>query len=452
MEGGVRAIVTMPPRHGKSHLVSLWGPVWAFEYDPGIRIALVSYGSDFARDWGRQIRNAIRDHQDELDVRLAPDSKRADKWNTTDKNGEGGLLTAGVDGEITGRGYNLGIIDDPVKNAEQARSEVYRERAWRFWTDTMHSRMEPNASVIVVQTRWHEDDLAGRLIKEGGWELVNLPAIAEENDALGREKGEALWPSRYPADCDKFREAQVYTMTWSALYQQRPSPAEGSMFKRKHFRTYRDQGDHYELRNHDGVLVTRVPKNQTWTAQTCDTAMKIGKDNDWTVVLTFAYAGAPYNALIILDVQRERLEVPDQWPFLCRQRDQWPNLAFQAVEEKGSGIGLVQQSIREGRPLKALKADTDKMARAVPLSIFYESGLVYHPHQAEWLGAFEGELLSFPNGTHDDQVDAAAYTALLVQEFGHGGEMPVSMVEEKVEDDEGWEEPVGDRFSEAYPF
>lgn len=449
MEGGVRAIVTMPPRHGKSHLVSLWGPVWAFEYDPGIRIALVSYGSDFARDWGRQIRNAIRDHSDELDVRLAPDSKRADKWNTMDPNGEGGLLTAGVDGSITGRGYNLGIIDDPVKNAEEARSEVYRERAWRFWTDTMHSRMEPNASVIVVLTRWHEDDLAGRLIAEGGWECVNLPALAEENDILGRAKGEALWPDRYPADCAKFREAQVFTSTWSALYQQRPSPEEGAMFKEKHFRTYRDLGDHYELLNKDRTRKALIPKSQTWTAQTCDTALKVGKENDWTVVLTFAVGDG---CVLILDVQRERLEVPDQWPFLCRQREMWPGLICQAVEDKSSGTGLIQESIRSSFPLKALKADVDKVTRAVPMSIKYESGMVYHPPSASWLGEYESELKSFPNGKHDDQVDVAAYAALLIQELDTGDGMPISHADyAQAEEDDGWEMPVGDRFDEAYP-
>lgn len=419
-DGNVRAIVAMPPRHGKSYMVSYWGMVWALEQEPRLRTGVLAYEADFAMSWGRRVRNTIQDCADVLDVRVASDSGAANRWNTTE--GEGGMVTAGVGGPITGRGLDLCVIDDPVKNAEQARSEVYRAHCWDWWTDTVQTRLEPGASVIVTMTRWHEDDLAGRLILDGGWEVISLPAIAEEGDALGRAPGEALWPEQYPADCEKFREAQRYPRTWAALYQQRPSPAEGSVFKSSHFRTFRVEGEAYILEMPDGA--TRIqPADSCYIIQTCDTAMTSKKESDWTVVETWAVT--PKNEMLLLDVARARLEVPDQWPFLVneRRRYQGPTFRWQGVETKGSGIGLFQTAQRAGMPLHELKAETDKVTRAMPLAIAYENGLVYHNrHLAKVhtetgtrLGEYEDELLAFPNAAHDDQVDAAAYAAREIQ-------------------------------------
>lgn len=444
MDGDVRAIVAMPPRHGKSYMVSYYGPVWVLSQNPESRIVIASYASDFAMSWGRRIRDCITEHAKELGVSVADDSKAANRWHTG--KGEGGVVTAGIAGQITGKGVDLLIIDDPIKNAEEAMSEVKRETAWRFWTDTAHSRMEDKASVIVTMTRWHEDDLVGRLIDDGGWEVISLPALAEDDDPLGRKRGEALWPDHYAADCKKFLEVQRYNRTWASLYQQRPAPEEGAMFKREHFRSWTDDETHYHLPQPDGS-VKYLPKSQTWIAQTCDTAFKTGTENDYTVVLTFAYG---QGSIIILDVMRDRLEVPDQWPMLVRQRERWPDLLCQAVEDRGSGTGLIQEAERTGYPLKPLKPDVDKTIRAVPLAIAYESGNVYHPRRAHWLGDFESELLVFNAGAHDDQVDCAAYAALLVQEFS-GNEGGPIIFRDPDPDHEGWEEPARDRFDEAFP-
>ena len=409
-----RLMVLMPPRHGKSELISHWFPVWFLEFFPELRVILTSYEADFAASWGRKARNTIEEHAGELSVRLSGDSSAAHRWDTT---AGGGMMTAGVGGPITGKGANILIIDDPVRNAEDGRSKTIRDRNWEWWRSVALTRLEPNAAVVFVMTRWHEDDLAGRILahERDKWDVLSLPAIAEEDEAFGddfiRSLGEALWPSRYPLDALAEFRASAGPHVWASLHQQRPHPEGGSVFQREHFRYFRENEHAYELTGPDGSKKT-VYKNRCWYAQTCDTALTTKTTSDWTVVLTFAVT--PQSDLIVVDVVRKRLEVPDQWAFLCEQRARWPGLRFQGVESKASGIGLIQQAARDGRPLKELKADTDKVTRATNLAVWYSGGNVYHRGDAPWLDRFEAELLSFPNGTFDDQVDCASFAAIEV--------------------------------------
>lgn len=221
-----RVIISMPPRHSKSETASHWYPVWYLDRFPSRRIILCSYEADFAASWGRKARDTIRANPDKLRVRIKTDTTAAARWETT---AGGGMVTAGVGGPITGRGANVLVVDDPVKNAEEAESEITREAIWRWWTSTAYTRLEPGAAAVVVATRWHEDDLIGRLLlaaEEGGeeWEVINLPAIAEAGDPLGRPEGAALWPERYDVpDLARIRGA-VQPYVWEALYQQHPTP------------------------------------------------------------------------------------------------------------------------------------------------------------------------------------------------------------------------------------
>ena len=235
LDGNGRYLIQTPPQHGKSLLCAHWGPVWALNLDRRLRICVASYEAHIASGWGRRVRNTITEHADRLNVAIAADSKAKNVWHTDDPNGQGGMITVGMGGALTGRPVDLMIVDDPVKNADVARSLTYRNSHWEWWTHSAQTRLRPGGSVIVIQTRWHEDDLSGRLERDGGWKVVRLPALAEEGDVLGREVGDALWPTEYPADCPKFVEAQKYPRAWSALYQQRPQPSEGSVFRRDHF-------------------------------------------------------------------------------------------------------------------------------------------------------------------------------------------------------------------------
>ncbi len=255
--GDGRIIVTMPPRHGKSEFVSRWLLVWFLELWPRKRIILASYEAGFAAIWGRKTRNAIEANPGALTTRIAQDSSAADRWDTTEG---GGMVTAGVGGSITGRGADLLVLDDAAaKNRAQAGSAAWRDAVWDWWTSTARTRLEPHGTIIHVQTRWNEDDLAGRLLradKVNHWKVVNFPAIAEADDVLGRKPGEALWPERYPLEAlEALRvgPAAVSSRDWAALYQQRPAPEGGELFHREHFRYFREDGNDWLLLRPDGA-------------------------------------------------------------------------------------------------------------------------------------------------------------------------------------------------------
>jgi hypothetical protein len=221
----LRLIITMPPRHGKSEMVSHWTPIWLLENFPEKRIILTSYEADFAASWGRKVRDTILRHQDDLNLRLDMNVQASNSWMTL---AGGGMNTAGVGGPITGKGADLLIVDDAVKNWQEASSYTIRERTWEWWQSTARTRLEPGAGVVVMFTRWHEEDLVGKLIdqmKIGGehWEVFNFPAVALEHDALGRKPGEPLWPERYPLTELNILKSSMSVKVWNALYQQTPS-------------------------------------------------------------------------------------------------------------------------------------------------------------------------------------------------------------------------------------
>ena len=411
LRGGGRLIVTMPPRHGKSLLLSLWLPVWFLELWPTKRILLGSYAAGFASEWGRGARNVIeRNEGGQLTVRVAQDSSAADRWHTTEG---GGMKTSGVGGDFTGHGGDLIIVDDAAaKNRQQADSAARREEVWGWWCSACRTRFEPGATVVQIQTRWHEDDLAGRLLAmdddRSRWKLINFPAISEDHDVLGRIPGEPLWAERYDLNALHEVERAVGSREWTAMYQQRPSPASGDLFRRETFRYFRDGGGEWVLIDADGGE-RRVPKGACQVAQTCDTAISEKAGSDWTAVVTFAMT--PKREILVLDVVRERCSVPDQLPLLKRCAARW-RPTWQGVEDKGGGMAVLQFARREGYPIRPLTpGQRDKRARAFDAIAMYENGQVYHRQDAPWLATFEGELLTFDHGAHDDQVDALAYAA-----------------------------------------
>ena len=248
-------LVTAPPRHGKSTVTSLYYPAWFLGTFPERRVILASYEADFAATWGQKTRQLLEDHGPSLyGVRVDDSSRAASRWDL--HRHPGGMVTAGVGGPIIGRGAHLLVIDDPLKNAEQAASPTIREKQWEWWLSTARTRLEPGAVVVIVMTRWHEADLAGRLLggsRDGGDPVteIRLPALAERNDRLGRDAGEALWPERFNRDyLEHTREVQG-PYWFSAIYQGRPTPDEGGIFDRKDFRYFEIDGDYVVLRQPD---------------------------------------------------------------------------------------------------------------------------------------------------------------------------------------------------------
>jgi predicted phage terminase large subunit-like protein len=221
-------VIDAPPRHGKSEFVSRWLPAWYLLSHPDRRVILASYGADFARSWGRKVREIVKEWHRFTDprARVSPHTSAATDWETV---AGGGMITAGVGGPLTGRGAHLLLLDDYLKNDVEALSATTRDRHWDWWQTTASTRLEPGGVAIVMATRWHQDDLSGRILRqaeEGESAPVthlHLPAIAEENDVLGREPGEALWPERWPIESLEDRRRKTDPFWWSALYQGRPT-------------------------------------------------------------------------------------------------------------------------------------------------------------------------------------------------------------------------------------
>lgn len=218
--GSGRIIINCPSRHGKSEMCSRWLPIWFIDNCPQKKIALVSYGSELAVKWGREVRNEF-DQNQKLLTRLREDSKAADRWNTPEG---GGMLSTGIGGPIIGFGGDVVIIDDPHKDWNEAHSTTYRQRVIDWFGSTLYSRVEPKGTIILVMQRMHPEDLAGFLmeIHSDVWDVVSLPAIAEKNDIMGRSEGEALCPERYTSEALKAIQAGMTLGAWEAMFQQRP--------------------------------------------------------------------------------------------------------------------------------------------------------------------------------------------------------------------------------------
>jgi len=421
-DGGL-LMISLPPGHNKSYIASVNTPEWFLEKYPDKRVAIVSYGHRRAMEWGEEIRNHIRENPDKFAIRLRKDTTAKDRFHTEQG---GGVLCTGIGGPLTGFRAHLVGIDDPVKDDEEAKSEVMREKHWNWFRTVAITRRWPEAMTFIVMTRWHEDDLVGRVHalyaeaeKQGTaaklprLRVIRIPCIAEEDDVLGRTPGEPLWPEMgYDERWAERTRYLVGSHVWATMYQQRPSPEGGGIFKLQYFRYFTDEGTHYALHAPDGKA-HRVLKSECRYFQTADTAMTEKDTSDFTVVSTFALT--PLNHLLVVNVERARLEIPEQWPFvqnaIARARTLGSYL-WTAVEDKGSGTGLLQLGRKLGMPLRALKAERDKTTRATPASVWYENGMVYHARNAHWLADFEHELLAFPNGSHDDQVDTVAYAVL----------------------------------------
>ena len=415
----LRLMITMPPRHGKSMTVTESFPSWFIGRNPERRVIEVSYGSELAQKFGQSNRRKIDEFGQEIfNVKISKDN--ASKTNWSIEGHAGGMISAGIGGSITGQGADLLIIDDPIKNRKEAESLTYRESIWSEWQDTLSSRLHPGGRVVLIMTRWHEDDLCGRLLSQApeDWLLINLPAIAEENDILKRQAGEALWPEHgFNEQWCAAKKAGLGTRSWESLYQGHPRPADGNLFKLSMFRKFKRVSNCFYVG--DKIYERSACK----IFQTCDVAGSMKSSADYFVLGTFAIC--PNGELLVLDMFRERLEGPDQPGLIMRKFQEYKPLMI-GVESANMGLTLYQQLRRMGLPVVELKPEADQFTRAIPSAARYEAGMVYHEDGAIWLNELESELVAFPNGAHDDQVDVMSY-AVHMQSWGyleerkHGG-------------------------------
>lgn len=401
-----RLSVVMPPRHGKSLLCSTYFAAWWLLRRSQDRVLLVSYEADFAASWGRRVRNLLTEHGEVFGVTVSSDSAAASRW---DLEQGGGMVTAGIGGPITGKGANLVIIDDPVKNFVEAISPAVSRRNWDWYQTTLRTRLEPGGKILVVATRWSEIDLSGMLLGDADgeeWQELRLSALAEEDDPLGRSVGEALWPERFDAAAlAKVRKALSATH-WSALYQGRPSPIDGDTFKREWFKYYVRTSDGYRLLTDPDHKT--VPVEEVLLFMTIDLAISTKRTADPTVIAVWGVDEA--KNLLLLDIARKRIPGPAQLKLLERLNEEWrpDRIVCEDVAYQRSFIDHAQE---RGLPVVGVTPRGSKDARAIPAATRMEAGQVFFPAEAPWLEDFENELLSFPHGRHDDQVDTLAYAA-----------------------------------------
>lgn len=428
-----RLIVNMPPRHGKSSLIAQYFAAWYLSLHPRQRIIFASYADGYARQWGAAARDAFYENGAALFGATVNPKASAKHWEIlTNEDGRGWkpsggyMLSVGIGAGLTGYGGEVIIVDDPVKDHKEAISPVMRDTVWHWFQSVLMPRLQPDGAVIVVMTRWHHDDLVGRLIKQDedgegeGWEVLNLPALAEvgELDALGRREGEALWPEAWGADrMEKIRRARG-SYIWSALYQGQPTPLTGGLFKSDWFTYYTAIADGDRpavLLFRVGTILHRVKLSELTTFATVDLASSTKTSADYTVIQTWAIGRG--HRLFLLDQIRERVEGPDIVPLLWKAYRKW-DLSSIWIEQVNFELSLIQEARGKGLPVRSVRPKGDKVTRALPVTAKMEGGLIMFPQEgAPWWDKFQHELLGFPKAKHDDQVDCLSYAVQVARKI-----------------------------------
>lgn len=397
-----RLIISWPPRHGKSRLATIASPIWTLENFPERNIILSTYGADLSTDFGREVRDIFRANEALLDERIRKDVKSVGRFMTTKG---GGMLSVGLGGAITGKGADVFLIDDYIKTMEEAMSDSKRDSDWEWFTGTAYHRLEPGGSMIIIATRWHADDLIGRILKnfgtteEGGmWDHIKFKAFAEEDDPLGRKLGEPLFPERYDEERLSDRRRVLGSLFFNALYQQEPED-EGSKLTDKSW--IEVVGAEQIPLNDPNVVFRRI-----W-----DFGGGKNKEADPTVGMHIC--GHKITRQIwILDVYRKRAS-PEATETAVALRGISDGTATEVVIEQepgASGKQLVAHYANNVLPRHTVRgslATTSKVVRAQPFLAAAEAGKV-KLLRAPWNSDFLDEFDAFPNGDHDDQVDTSA--------------------------------------------
>ncbi|MEY2960490.1 MAG: hypothetical protein RLZ60_320 [Pseudomonadota bacterium] len=433
-DGSIKRLrIHMPPRHGKSELASKRFPAWFMGRHPKRSIIAASYNADLASDFGREVRNIVGSPEYRRifpHVSLSADSSAANRWHTN----EGGQYTAaGIGTAVTGRGAHILLIDDPFKDREEADSERHREKVWRWYTSTAYTRLESDiradqvadsdwlwqelledidqgraepfeGAIVLICTRWHEDDMAGRVEAAelaGGekWHVLDLPAIMSS--------GQALWPEKFPLPRLEQIRTAIGERDWSALYQQRPAPDEGDYFKREWFKFYDTPPANLRKYGASDYAVT-------------------AKGGDYTVHVV---AGVDHaDNLYILDVWRAQAESHHWIDAFCdliakHKPLNWGEETGQIVKSLGPFIDKRMRERKTYCQRTQFASVADKPTRSRSFQARAAMGMVYLPHSAPWVADLMNELLLFPAGKHDDQVDAVGLIGRMIDTMV-GGRAP----------------------------
>lgn len=392
--GNGRVIISLPPRHGKSELITKNVPIWTLENYGQRNVILCSYGGDLSTDFGRKVRDLIKDNESLLDIRIRPDAERTNNWLT---NQGGAMYSVGLGGPITGRGADVLIIDDYIKEIKESLSQNQRDYIWDWFVTTAYTRLEPNASVIIVATRWHHDDLIGRILKhkpgKHPWTNIVIPAIAEAGDVLNRPIGTPLFEERFGLEELNDRKTTLGSYFFNALYQQRPENDFGQLTNRAWIKILP------RCPNLDEFEVARI-----WDLAATE------EGGDWAVGTLLAYHKR-LDITVIADVQRVQLSPLGVETVLARTAlMDGPKIPIYIEREPGSSgkllISNYSQTILKGYTVHEGPANDKKLVRTQPFLAAAEARKVYLVG-AEWNELWLQEYDDYPGGDHDDQMDTA---------------------------------------------
>lgn len=403
-EGVQIFIVSIPPQHGKSMSITETLPGWYAGKYPGSKQIIVSYGSDLARKFGRRNKLKIKEWGGYVFGCTVSRTKKSDiDFEVIGEEGQTGEIRAvGILSGITGKSADLIIVDDPIKNREEADSQTQRDKIWGEFQNSVMTRLSANGKVIVIQTRWHDDDLTGRIVKSGSYDYayVNIPCEAEENDILGRKKGDALAPEigkdkkwlektkrNYVEgkneDSNEFGSGK---RAWFSLYQGNPVIEEGNIIDGTWWKYYDILPDRY-----DEMIMS------------IDAAFKGEDSSDFVVIQVWAKYGT---SMFLIDLDRKRRDFPDTLDAIRKMKTKHPQARQMLIEDKANGPAIIQVLRKEFFGILPINPKGDKVARVKAVSYAIEAGNVYIPRNKPWVYEFLQETKKFPRGEHDDQVDA----------------------------------------------
>jgi predicted phage terminase large subunit-like protein len=422
-----RLIINMPPRHTKSEFASFLLPSWFLGRFPEKKIIQTAHTAELATGFGRKVRNLVSSdaYSKVFDTKLSTDSKAAGRWNT---NKGGDYFAIGVGGAVTGKGADLLIIDDPhsEQEAKQGNPAVF-DGVYEWFTSGPRQRLQPNAAIIIVMTRWSKRDLTGQIIKNSGkdgvdqWETIDFPAILPS--------GTPLWPGFWSKEALEALRSELPVSKWEAQYQQNPTSEEGAIIKRDQWRIWEES----------------KPPQVSYIIQSWDTAFEKNNRADYSACTTwgvFDYPDSNGNLkanIILLDAFKQRLEFPELKAKAYEAWKEWePDTLI--VEKRAAGAPLIYELRKMGIPMSEYTPGkgNDKISRVNAISDLFASGMVWCP-DTRWAEEVMDELASFPNGDHDDLVDSSSQALM---RFRQGGFISVATDEE--------DEPMYRRKTEYY--